>query len=311
MTIAAANWAELLTPQTTEAFFVGFTNDGRRASLISQMYRMETSQRAFEEHIGVGQFSSQGWNFERTGRVQYDDRNKGYGKRFTHAEFAKGFVVQRKLIDDNMTSVVFDNANELGDSAFRFREKAAAQVFNNGFTDSGTDDWGFPIAGPDAVGLLSTAHPYSPVDATQQANEGTLALTKDNVRTTRQLHMAFKDDRGDKLNVMPDLLLVPPELEDDALTIVRSSLDPTSANNAINPQAGRFQVVTWHYLTDTNAWFMIDTGRMKRDLIWYERIPVEFGREVDFDTFEAKFRAYMRFSRGWRDYRFIFGQNPS
>lgn len=311
MTIAAANWAELLTPQTTEAFYVGFTNDGRRASLIPQVYRMETSQRAFEEHIGVGQFSSAGWNFERTGRVEYDDRNKGYLKRFTHAEFAKGFIVQRKLIDDNMTSVVFDNANELGDSAFRFREKAAALTFNNGFTDSGTDDYGFPIAGPDAVGLLSLAHPYSPIDATTQANEGTLSLTKDNVRTTRQAMMAFKDDRGDKLNVMPDLLLVPPELEDDALTIVRSSLDPTSANNAINPQAGRFQVVTWHYLTDTNAWFMVDSGRMKRDLIWYERIPVEFGREQDFDTFESKFRAYMRFSRGWRDYRFIFGQNPS
>lgn len=311
MVMAAANWAELLTPQTTEAFYVGFTADGRRASIIGQVYRMETSQRAFEEHLGVGQFSSAGWNFEKTGRVEYDDRNKGYVKRFTHAEFAKGFVVQRKLIDDNLTAIVFDNANELGDSAFRFREKAAAQTFNGAFTDSGTDDWGFAIAGPDAVGLCSTAHPYSPVDATTQSNEGTLSLTKDNVRSTRQLHMAMKDDRGDKLAIMPDMLLVPPELEDDALTIVRSTLDPTSANNAINPQAGRFQVVTWHYLTDSNAWFEIDSGRMKRDLIWYERIPVEFGREQDFDTLEAKFRAYMRFSRGFRDYRWVYGQNPS
>lgn len=305
----AANWAELLTPQTTEAFYVGFTADGRRTSVIPQIYRMENSQRAFEDHIGVGQFGSGGWNFEKTGRVEYDDRNKGYKKTFTHAEFAKGFIVQRKLIDDNQTSVVFDNATELGDSAFRFREKCGAALFNNGFTDSGTDEWGFPIAGPDAVGLLSAAHPYSPSDATTQANEGVLAITKDNVRATRQLHMAFVDDRGDILNVMPDLLLVPPELEDDALTIVRSTLDPASANNAINPQNGRFQVVTWHYLTDATAWFMIDSGRMKRDLIWYERIPVEFGREQDFDTFEAKFRAYMRFSRGWRDYRWIFGQN--
>ena len=309
MAIAAANWAELLTPQTTEAFYVGFTSNGRRESLISQLYRMETSQRAFEEHIGVGQFSSGGWNFEKTGRVEYDDRNKGYLKRFTHAEFAKGFVVQRKLIDDNQTSIVFDNATELGDAAFRFREKCGAALFNNGFTDSGTDDWGFSIAGPDSVGLLSTAHPYSPVDATTQTNEGTLTLTKDNVKTTRQAMMAFVDDRGDKLNVMPDTLIVPPELEDDALTIIRSSLDPNSGNNAINPQAGRFAVVTWHYLTDATAWFMVDSGRMKRDLIWYERIPVEFDREQDFDTFEAKFRAYMRFSRGWRDYRWVYGQN--
>jgi len=309
MAIAAANWAELLTPATTEAFYVGFTSDGRRTSMIPQIYRMESSQRAFESHIGVGQFSSAGWDFEQTGRVQYDDRNKGYGKTFTHAEFAKGFVVQRKLIDDNLTSVVFDNANELGDAAFRFREKAGAALFNNALTDSGTDEWGFPIAGPDAVGLGSAAHPYSPIDATTQSNEGVLALTAPNLATTRRLHMALVDDRGDKLNIMPDLLLVPPELEDMALTIVRSTLDPASANNAINPQAGRFQVATWHYLTDATIWFMIDSARMKRDLIWYERIPVEFGREQDFDTFEAKFRAYMRFSRGFRDFRWIYGQN--
>ncbi len=297
----AANWAELLTPQTTEAFYTGFTDSGRRTSMIDSIFRMETSQRAFEEHIGVGQFAASGWEFEQTGRVEYDDRNKGYAKRFTHVEFAKGFIVQRKLIDDNLTSIVFDNANELGDAAFRKREKSAAAIFNNAFTDSGTDAEGFAIAGPDGVGLASTAHPYSPVDTSTQSN----------VRTTRQLQMATVDDRGDKLNLMPDTILVPPELEDDALVVMRSALDPTSANNAFNPQAGRFNVMVWHYLTDSNAWFLIDSARMKRDLIWYERIPVEFGREEDFDTFQTKFRAYMRYSRGFRDYRWLYGQNPS
>jgi phage major head subunit gpT-like protein len=311
MVMAAANWAELLTPQLTEAFYVGFTDGGRRESMIPSIYRELDSQRAFEEHIGVGQFGSAGWNFEKTGRVQYDEREKGYKTTFTHVEFAKGFLVQRKLVDDNLTQISFDDAHNLGDSAFRKREKDAASVFNNGFTDTGTDDSGFAIAGADAVGLLSTAHPYNPVDSTTQANEGTLSLTRDNVRTTRTAMMKFTDDRGDLLNVMPDTLLVPPELEDDAITIIKSVLDPTSANNAVNPQAGRFTVRTWYYLTDTNAWFMIDASRMKRDLIWYNRIGLEFGREQDFDTFEAKFRAYMRYSRNWRDYRWIYGQNPS
>jgi phage major head subunit gpT-like protein len=308
----AANWAELLTPQLTEAFFVGFTDSGRRASLIDRIYRIVPSERAFEEHLGVGQFSSSGWNFEDSGRIQYDDRNKGYKKTFTHVEFAKGFMVQRKLMDDNLQEIPRNNAEELGDAAFRFREKAAALLFTNAFTDSGTDDYGFPIAGSDAVGLASAAHPNSPTDsAATQTNEGTLSLTKANVRTTREAHMALADDRGDILNIMPDILLVPPELEDDALEIVRSTLDPTSANNAINPQAGRFAVVVWHYLTDANAWFMIDSGRMRRDLLWYERIPVEFARDVDFETLQAKFRAYMRFSRGARDWRWLYGQNPS
>ena len=311
MPAVAANWAELLTPQTTEAFYVGFTDSGRRASMIDRIFRVLGSERSFEEHVGVGQFGSGGWNFEDTGRVAYDDEFKGYLTRWTHHEYAKGFIVQRKLVDDNLTQIIFDRAENLGDSAFRHREKCAALLFTNAFTDSGTDDWGFAIAGADSVGLCSTAHPYSPTDATTQSNEGTLALTRDNVRTTRQNHMALVDDRGDVLNVMPDTLLVPPELEDDALIVNRSPLDPASANNAVNPQAGRWQVATWHYLTDANAWFSIDGVRMKRDLIWYDRIPLEFAREQDFDTLQAKFRAYNRWSRNWRDYRWVYGQNPS
>lgn len=311
MPARSSHWSELLTPELTEAFYIGFSNNARRTSLIPSIYGTRTSQRAFEEHLGVGQFGSQGWNFEDSGRVQYDARNKGYEKRFTHVEYAKGFMVERALIDDNLTDVVTDDANALGDSAFRKREKGAASVFTNAFTDSGTNDDGMSIAGPDAVGLCSTAHPYSSEDSTTQSNEGTLSLTADNLGTTRMAHAALTDDRGDLMDVMPDELLVPPELEDTAIKIVRSTLEPNSGNNAVNPQNGRFRLLTWHYLTDSNAWFTMDSARRSRSLLWYDRIPLEFGREEDFDTFHAKYRAYMRYSYGWRDWAWIYGQNPS
>jgi Mu-like prophage major head subunit gpT len=308
----AAHWSELLTPQLSEAFFIGFSDEGRRASLIETVYNARPSQRAFEEHLGVGVFGSDGWNFEDTGRVQYDARQKGFLKRFTHVEFAKGFVAQRKLIDDNLTDELVDDARELGDSAFRKREKGAASVFNNSFTDSGVNDDGMPIAGPDNVGLCSTAHPLSQDNPGEtQANEGVLALSADNLGTTRQLHMALTDDRGDIMNVMPNQVLIPPELEDAAIAAGMSALEPDSANNAVNPQQGRFSYVVWHYLTDANAWWMIDSARRNRSLLWYDRIELEFGREEDFDTLQAKFRAYGRWSYGWRDYAWVFGQNPA
>lgn len=314
MPINSANLAELLTPQTTEAFVMGFTSGGRRASMISSLFATPSSQRAFEEHIGIGVMSAD-WEFEKTGRVPYDDVNNGFLKRWTHKEFAKGFVVTRKMVDDNLFPAILDRATNLGDAAFRHREKSAATVFANAFssvTDQTTlDGFGFPIGGPDNVALCSTAHPYNEADSSTQSNEGTLALTKDNVGTTRQLHMALTDDRGDILGIMPDTIIIPPELEDTAIEIGMSMLDPDTANNAVNPQAGRFRYLVWHYLEDANAWFMVDSARMMQDLIWYERIPLEYGAEGDFDTLQAKFRAYMRYSRGWRDYRWIYGQNPS
>lgn len=314
MPINSANLAELLTPQTTEAFVMGFTSGGRRASMIPSLFATPSSERAFEEHIGIGVMSAD-WEFEKTGRVPYDDVNNGFVKRWTHKEFAKGFVVTRKMVDDNLFPQILDRATNLGDAAFRHREKSAATVFANAFSattnQTDLDGFGFPVGGPDNVALCSTAHPYNEADSSTQSNEGTLALTKDNVGTTRQLHMALTDDRGDILGIMPDTIIIPPELEDTAIEIGMSMLDPDTANNAVNPQAGRFRYLVWHYLEDANAWFMSDSARMQQDLIWYERIPLEYGAEGDFDTLQAKFRAYMRYSRGWRDFRWVYGQNPS
>ncbi len=304
----AANWAELLTPQLTEAFYLGFSNDGRRASMIPAIYNTRTSERAFEEHFGVGTVSSKGWRFQ--GRVQYDDRNKGFSKRFTHVRFAKGLIIDRDLVDDNLTSIKFDEAADLGDSAYRLREKGAASLFNGAFTDTGENDDGMPFQGPDGVGLCSTVHPLSAEDSATQCNEGTLALTADNLGATRLLHGKITDDTGDLMDIMPDTVLIPFELEDAAIRAGLSPLEPDTANNAVNPQQDRFRYQVWHYLRSPTAWFTIDSARRNRSLLWYDRIPLEFAQESDFDTLQSRWRGFMRYSYGARDWTFVYGQNP-
>lgn len=315
MTMISDHWSTLIDPRMRESFFLGFTGDDRRASLLPRLFNIQSSQLADEKVQPLGGIGSSGWNFEDSGRVQYTEPVKGYEETFTHHEFARGITIERKLIDDNRIAQALDASGMLGDSAFRMREKAGANIFVNGFsaaTSETLDDYGTDATGADLVGLLSTAHPRHAGDpSTTDTNEGTLALSAVNLGTTRRLMMETVDMNGDLLNVMPDELLVPPELEDTAIEIVRSAQDPASANNAINPQAGRFQVVVWHYLTDANAWFVMDAGLRRRSLRWYDRVPLEFARETDFDTLIAKWRAYMRFSLGFVDWRWIFGQNPS
>jgi hypothetical protein len=50
---------------------------------------------------------------------------------------------------------------------------------------------------------------------------------------------------------------------------------------------------------------------MKRFLKWYDRVPIEFKMEEDFDTLVAKFRAYMRYACGWSDWFWVYGNIPS
>lgn len=303
----ANHWAELLDPALREAFYIGFGTAGpvRRTSLIPVVFDVVGSDRADETHQGVGVLSSDQWNeFEKTGRVPYDDTNKGFDKTFTHEEFAKGITVQRRLIDDNKSQIAFARADRLGDSAFRKREKDGASVFNNAFTAGA-------YAGPDSVALCSASHPVSAEDSSTWSNTGTSALSADSLSSTRVAMMRFEDDRGDIMDVMPDQLLVPPELEDTAIPLTGSVLDPTSANNAVNPIPGRFQTIVWHYLTDTNNWFMLEAKRRQQSLKWYNRIPLEFQLERDFETYQAKWAGYMRYSFGWTDPAWVYGHSVS
>lgn len=299
----SSHWAQLVALDAPMArqFYLGYgaVGERRRTSMIPTLFNVQGSSTATEKSFGVGTLGSDGWNeFEDGGRVPYADVKKGWEKTYTHAEFAKGVIVERKLIDDNQTRIAFGRSAALGDSAFRHREKAGASVFNNAFA---TD------TGPDGQFLCDTDHPLSAEDATTYSNKGTTALSKASVASTRLLMMEFTDDTGDLMDVMPDAIIVPPELEDTAIEISRSLLDPTSANNAVNPQAGRFQIIVWHYLTDATNWFMVERARMAQFLNWFDRIPLEFGAEEDFDTLQRKYRAYMRYSYGYDDARFIYG----
>lgn len=302
----SSHWAQLLSPALSDAFYVGYAD--QPASLIDTIFDVRGSVRADEQSIGVGVLGSNGWNFKDSGRVQYDDRKKGFPKTFTHVTFAKGFIVERELIEDQLTGPAFDDARALGVSAFKKRELSAASVFNNAFSSTTNAD-GYSTLGPDAVVLCSASHPRSADDATTWSNAGTSALSKANVAATRVSMMRFTDDRGDIMNVMPDTLIVPPELEDTAIEITKSVLDPSSANNAVNPQNGRFRSVVWNYLTDANNWFMTETSRQKQALRWYDRVRLQFGQEEDFDTFQAKYRARMRYSYGWVDSSWVYGHN--
>lgn len=311
------NWPKLLLPGLRKIWHTRLRS--REATYrASQIYTPQTSQRAFEEYQGIGEVGSDGWNeFEKLRRVPYGGMEPGFPVQIRHKTFAKGLMVERELLEDNLypdagiPRSVNQRVEKLADSAAVFREKAAASVFVNAFTDSGLDQAGFSVAGPDGVGLVSTAHPLSPSNSATQSNEFTLTLTGANLSTVKGAMQAWTDDKGDLVSVMPDTLLVPPALEDTARTINESSLKPGGGDNDINPHKGRWNIIVWPYLTDTNAWFVIDSVLKDEHLIWLDRVKPEFQGVEDFDTIIAKYRGYQRFSYGWDTWQWIAGSNPS
>jgi phage major head subunit gpT-like protein len=289
----------LLDPGLREVFWGEYN---AIASLIPSLFNVQGSDKAVEYDLGIGDMSDFE-NFSNIGKVQYDTPEQLWRVSYTHTEYAKGFQIERKLFEDNLYSVMNDRAVDLGRSAWRTREKKGASMFNNATT----------TAGYDGVALVSNSHPLSPSNASVQDNYFALALSSANLSTVRLAMMKFTDDRGNLANVMPDLLLVPPELEETAWQIVENPTryQPGSANLTAEFHQGRYQILPWNQLTDTNRWFLIDSRLMRRFVKWYDRVPLEFANIEDFDTLVAKWRAYMRFSFGWSDWRWIAGSEPS
>lgn len=287
-----------------KVFFDQLTAVADPANEIMQFYNVQTSTRAVERSQGVGGF---GDIPEYTGTLEYDSFELLYRKSYEHTEYARGIAIERKLIDDDEYAVMAQRASQLGLAFDRKMYNDAASVFNNAFATTA----GARATGGDGVALCSNSHPYSPSNASVQDNNFALALSYDNLITVEQAMMGFVDSRGNPMNVMPDTLLVPVALRQTALSIVGSPLKPGTANNDANTLGG-YRVVVSRYLTDTNAWFLIDSRQARTSLNWFWRVQPEFEADPTSNfNLAAKFRGYTRYSLGFDDWRWVAGSQPS
>lgn len=292
------NFSQLtdLDPVLTEIFYQQYQ---LVPAVREQIFGMRNSTKGKETDLRIGSFSDpKVFN----GGVEYQTVQRDYDITYTHTAFASGFVVERELMDDMQYDGIFTMASEMGTAFARKQEKDAASVFNNAFSSS--------YLGYDAKALCADDHPRSRVDSTAVDNSQALVLNSANLETAITTMQAFKDDKGEEITIMPDTLLVPRALRKKGLELVGSPQSPEDANNAINVHSG-MKLIVWPYLTDANAWFVLDSAMAKRYLKWYRRIDVEFAAQEDFDTFQRKFRGYMRYSYGWSDWRWVIGSNPS
>ena len=294
----ATAFGDLLDKRVTKIFYDTYD---QLPSLIPTMYSMETSSDETERWSSVGalpQFT------EFTGSVSYSSQAQGYDTTATHLEWANGIQIERKLYDDDRHGIWERRPSGLAISANRTREVHGARLFNLGFSV----DTRFST-NTEAVALFSNSHTTTSGASTATGfdNLVTSALSATALAASRIQMRGFRDDQAERINVMPSMLLYPPDLYDIAYEIVESSGKPGVATNDKNVHMGKFRLVEWNYLTDTNNWFMIDESAMKEYVVWFERIPLEFAFAEEIDTIIAKWRAYMRYSMGWFDWRWGMG----
>lgn len=264
------------------------------------LFDIKTSTKRYEElvqHTGFGlaPVKAEG------AATAYDSHSQGYVARGTNVAYSLGYIVTREELADNQyEEVSMRRAGALAFSMAQTRENVGANVYNRAFNGSYT--------GGDGVELCSELHPTL---SGNQSNELATAadLSEASMEDLTIQIMDAVDFRGLNISLTPKCLIIPTALVYDAQRILKSVQRVSTADNdlnALNSLAVIPDIVVNHYLTDNDAWF-VRTNGVSDGICWFDREMVEFTKDSDFDTDNAKAKAYMRNIQFWGDWKAVYG----
>lgn len=299
----SSNFGDLLDPRFQRIFDEEYAQiPSRREMLYTDV---PSNGRNNMQWSGVGTL---GDFTEFTGTVGYQSQSQGYDTTATYLEFSNGVQVERKLFDDDQYNVMDQRPRALAASAGRTRERHAAQLLNKAFSV----DTQF-YNNSEAVALCTNSHTTNSGASTASGfdNLVTSSMTATAVAAARIQMVGYRGDQAERISVVPNQLWYPPDLYEKAFEIISAAGKVDTADNNPNVHQGQYTGIEWNYLTDTNNWFVVDETQKRNMVFWVDRVALEFGMVEDFDTFIAKWRAYMRYAFSWTDWRWILGAQVS
>lgn len=287
-------FGDLLTPGFRKIYNDAFKEVPLR---MDDIFNMNTSDKDTEKDSSIAWFSLA----QQTGEgepIDYEEPVQGYDVSYAHLKYTKGFKITLEMYEDDLYSIMNKRPEALGRSMRRTAEYWAASVFNNGFSTS--------YLGGDGKPLFSTTH-ARPDGGSSQSNASAtgITLTDTNLETAMIANRKQLDDRGQKIGIMPNTLVIPVDLRKTARLIIDSPLRSGTADNDTNVYKGEFKIIDWLYITSTTAWFLLDSSQ--HELNWFWRKKPEFKSDELFDTEYAVYKSTMRFSKGWSDWRATWG----
>lgn len=294
--ISTGNHPKALWPGMHAFFGVSYSEFPEE---YSQVFNVEKSSKNYEEDalvtgFGIAPIKGQGDS------VSYDSETQGFTKRYTHTAYGLGYIVTKEELDDNLYEQVSRRRiKRLTFSMRQTKEIVHANVLNRVITSGFT--------GGDGVVLGSVSH------VTSTGNQSNILSTAADFSEAAledlmvQIGQA-KNDRGLAVSLRGMKLVHPTTLQFDVNRVLKSEFTPDSSANAVNVvRLVGLKPVLNHYLDDTDAWFVVTD--CPNGLTSFNRKALEFTTDNDFDTDNAKAKAYVRFSCGWTDWRGVYSSS--
>ena len=302
MAISRAQLLKELLPGLNALFGLEYARYGEEHK---EIYETESSERSFEEETKLSGFSAAPVKNEGSA-IAYDNAQEAFTARYNHETIALGFSITEEAVEDNLyDSLSARYTKALARAMAYTKQVKAATILNNAF--SATAVYG------DGVALCSTAHPL--VSGGTNSNRPTTGadLNETSLENAVIQIAAWTDERGLLIAAKPTKLVIPPALMFVATRLLETSLRVGTTDNDINALKNNGSIpegyTVNHYLTDTNAWFLMTD--VPNGLKHFVRTPLSNSMDGDFDTGNVRYKARERYSFGVSDPLGIFGSPGS
>ena len=299
MAISRAQLLKELLPGLNALFGLEYAKYGEEHK---EIFESESSDRSFEEETKLSGFSAAPVKNEGSA-IEYDNAQESWTARYTHETIAMGFSVTEEAIEDNLYDSLSSRYTKALARAMAYTKQVkAASVLNNAFTGSG-------VTYGDGQVLCSTAHPL----VSGGTNSNTLAVAADLNETSLEAAViqisGWTDERGLLIAAQPRKLVIPPALQFVATRLLETEGRVGTADNDINAIRNNGSIpegyTVNHYLTDSNAWFLMTD--VPNGLKHFVRTPMQTSMDADFDTGNSRYKARERYSFGVSDPLGVFG----
>lgn len=233
-------------------------------------------------------------------RPEYEDPLNGFPYVHHVLSYRMGIRITDKLYKSDRYKIFGPKmVGELAKSARYTQEILAARPFNYGFTT---------FLSPDGSSFFNAAHPLVGGGTGSNRPSTGAALSVSALQAGATAMRRQTDDKGKLLTLRPKDLVIPPDLEFAAKTILSSTLLPGSANNDINTLSGAFNPIIWDFLTSTTAWWLrAQMSDVAETVVLKMKTPVKTSPYYDWHTRSTLYDVEFEQLIGATDWRGYYG----
>lgn len=281
-----------------EVFDAG-VHDSR--DFIPELFKVVTKDSGQFTDVTTG---SMGRMTKWAGEVAYDDFEVGYEKQYRAVKYSKGLKIDRDFWEDKEFHKINSRVNKVIEAVVTTLQYDSAIVLEEAFLDSDL--------GPDKKALCSAAFKLTP-KAEDQSNVGNYPLSYTGLESSQLKLESLKNDRGDKMLILGDLVIAGPQQRDTCIKLFGSDKEAFVGDNTMN--AYKDMKFFIHPLITGKKWFLSNSRKQKSGsgLVWFmKRDPRKLERDGstalgNFNSEILSWKAVGRYDYGFTDRTFIFG----